>query len=46
MLFGFALRPRMYGGGTPNLVFRSAACYVILLNPFLRNACLDSPNKI
>jgi hypothetical protein len=41
----FAQRPRMYGG-IPNLVFRSATCFVILLNPFLRNVWLDSPKKI
>jgi hypothetical protein len=44
MLFGFDQRPRMYGG-VPNPVFRSAACFVILLNPFLRNVWLHSPKK-
>lgn len=36
---------RMYGG-TPSLAFRNATCFAILLNPFLRNVCLDSPKKI
>jgi hypothetical protein len=34
MLFGFALWPKMYGG-TLSLAFRSAVCFVILLNAFL-----------
>jgi hypothetical protein len=33
-------------GGTPSLAFRSTTCFVILLNPFLRNVCPDSPKKI